>query len=411
MKTDQLWKRRRNNDGEYVYNSISSLKDLEYDFGTFIKEDGIHIYNEEFYRFIPNKENCKYERFIISPDLQRMSYNIYLKDPRYKFGLLIGSNEISLIPNGIDHDSVNVKEIITQNIYHDFRITIDNTQNSQIAYHYFKDKENCILIKNLFDDDDSINLQIREYQKNILQFDFLTLHLHSNKYNCSGLSIYGIPVSQILSIVETSMSFQHCQKLPEKYRYTQQQIDNCIEIFRLVQNKLKLDAKQTAQYLYDQYCDHLNIDLVKMNRGFKKYSNDYQKALEKNRNLYREMVTNQSLPIRWKSEYELFLLIKKEFTDAIYQYRNSKLLNLQSFDIFIPSKKIAFEFQGIQHYEPISFFGGEEAFNHRKNLDLQKKKICETNNIKLIYWKYDEPISKIILNNKLAGINQQENAD
>ncbi|MFJ5623995.1 hypothetical protein ACIQD3_14970 [Peribacillus loiseleuriae] len=46
----------------------------------------------------------------------------------------------------------------------------------------------------------------------------------------------------------------------------------------------------------------------------------------------------------------------------------------QSLDIYVPSQKTGFEYQGIQHFEPAAFFGGEEAFKHRVYLDELKKK-------------------------------------
>ena len=46
---------------------------------------------------------------------------------------------------------------------------------------------------------------------------------------------------------------------------------------------------------------------------------------------------------------------------------------------------VGFEYQGIQHQKPIEFFGGEEGFKKRKELDSKKKQLCDKNNCKLIY--------------------------
>ena len=51
------------------------------------------------------------------------------------------------------------------------------------------------------------------------------------------------------------------------------------------------------------------------------------------------------------------------------------------------------EFQGIQHYEPKSKFGGNKGLYQQKHNDLMKRKYCAEHNIKLIcipYW--DEQI-------------------
>ena len=68
-------------------------------------------------------------------------------------------------------------------------------------------------------------------------------------------------------------------------------------------------------------------------------------------------------------------------------------------------KKIAFEYQGEQHFKPISFFGGKIAYNKRKKLDLKKERICKKLNIKLIKFNYYESISIEAVINKLKKNN------
>lgn len=48
-----------------------------------------------------------------------------------------------------------------------------------------------------------------------------------------------------------------------------------------------------------------------------------------------------------------------------------------AFAYYAPSKKLAIEYQGIQHIEPIHFFGMEIAFQHRIKLDEIKQKSRE----------------------------------
>ncbi|WNS82208.1 hypothetical protein RRU94_15810 [Domibacillus sp. DTU_2020_1001157_1_SI_ALB_TIR_016] len=59
---------------------------------------------------------------------------------------------------------------------------------------------------------------------------------------------------------------------------------------------------------------------------------------------------------------------------------------------------VAFEFQGEQHYKPISYFGGREKFQRQIRSDQKKRKYCMENGIYLIiipHWNYDQ-IEKII---------------
>ena len=97
---------------------------------------------------------------------------------------------------------------------------------------------------------------------------------------------------------------------------------------------------------------------------------------------------------KWKHELTLFQMVRAEYPDTLYQYR-PQWLGRQSLDIYIPTRKTAIEYQGIQHYLPIDFFGGEEALTLRQELDRQKKQLCEENHVKLIIWPYDiEPTTE-----------------
>ena len=90
---------------------------------------------------------------------------------------------------------------------------------------------------------------------------------------------------------------------------------------------------------------------------------------------------------KWKQELTLFRTVRERCPDTLYQYR-PEWLGRQSLDIFIPSLQTAIEYQGIQHYHPVGFFGGEEALAERQELDRQKKRLCEENRVRLIEWPY-----------------------
>lgn len=104
---------------------------------------------------------------------------------------------------------------------------------------------------------------------------------------------------------------------------------------------------------------------------------------------------------KWKHELSLFHAVREKYPDTLYQYRPD-WLGRQSLDLYIPSLKTAIEYQGIQHYLPVGFFGGEEALTRRRELDLVKKQLCEHNNVRLIEWPYEtEPTAGNI--RKLLG--------
>ena len=65
-------------------------------------------------------------------------------------------------------------------------------------------------------------------------------------------------------------------------------------------------------------------------------------------------------------------------------------LDKQSLDFYLPKYNIAIECQGRQHFIPIDFFGGEDAFEYRKKLDKNKYDLCRKNNVKLFYINYND---------------------
>lgn len=69
-----------------------------------------------------------------------------------------------------------------------------------------------------------------------------------------------------------------------------------------------------------------------------------------------------------------------------------------SLDFYLPKYNVAIECQGIQHFQPIDHFGGEENLIKRQNRDKEKLKLCNENGIKLLYYanyKYNFPYEVI----------------
>lgn len=82
---------------------------------------------------------------------------------------------------------------------------------------------------------------------------------------------------------------------------------------------------------------------------------------------------------------------QKSFDGCVYH-------NKMQFDFFIPSKNVCIEYDGVQHFKPIDYFGGEESLKLQKDKDVIKNNFCRENNIKLIripYYSYRD-IEKIL---------------
>lgn len=112
--------------------------------------------------------------------------------------------------------------------------------------------------------------------------------------------------------------------------------------------------------------------------------------IKKAEDLYRVDIGMPKIGEGWISETELFYKLKTRFKEhKVVHHGNPKWLGRQHLDIFLPKLNIGIEYQGLQHYEPIDFFGGEEAFLKNQERDLRKKELCIKNNCYLIYVRKD----------------------
>jgi len=68
------------------------------------------------------------------------------------------------------------------------------------------------------------------------------------------------------------------------------------------------------------------------------------------------------------------------------------------FDFYLPEYNVCIEYDGIQHFKPISFFGGIGGFNNRKRNDNIKNRFCENNNIDLLRIPYDSDVFESLSN-------------
>lgn len=99
-------------------------------------------------------------------------------------------------------------------------------------------------------------------------------------------------------------------------------------------------------------------------------------------------------------------ILKYNDVNYILQYKFDDLKGVGnkklSYDFYIPSHNILIEFQGIQHYKPIDFFG-KDYFEIQKEHDERKLNYAKANNFKLILISYKDinSIEKILKYNKI----------
>jgi hypothetical protein len=99
-------------------------------------------------------------------------------------------------------------------------------------------------------------------------------------------------------------------------------------------------------------------------------------------------------------DLELAYIPQKTFKGLKIKNRGNANL---SYDFFIPKYKCLIEYQGRQHYMPVSIFGGEEEFKYQVKRDEKKKNFAIKNGYNLISIPYTidkySSIKSYILNN------------
>lgn len=77
------------------------------------------------------------------------------------------------------------------------------------------------------------------------------------------------------------------------------------------------------------------------------------------------------------------------------QYSFSDCKNKQPlpFDFYIPSTNACIEYDGIQHFKPIEYFGGVDALKYIQRNDDIKTKYCLSRNIDLLRIRYDQDVN------------------
>ena len=104
------------------------------------------------------------------------------------------------------------------------------------------------------------------------------------------------------------------------------------------------------------------------------------------------------LPARgegWVSEIHLVRCIEAALpgVEIVRQARPPWLGGGQSLDILISSFGVAIEYQGEQHYVALEHWGGEAGLSGRRELDERKRDACLRAGIRLVEWRYDEPVT------------------
>lgn len=102
----------------------------------------------------------------------------------------------------------------------------------------------------------------------------------------------------------------------------------------------------------------------------------------------------QGCPICTESKGEKIIRLLFELNRINFiqykKFKSDKYKTTFEFDFYLQDHNILIEYDGIQHFESVEYFGGEDSLTKCQIRDGIKNKYCKENDIKLIRIRYDE---------------------
>lgn len=145
-----------------------------------------------------------------------------------------------------------------------------------------------------------------------------------------------------------------------------------------------------ASMLADQlvWDKHLRVPLIPTYSGYwLQQTIRYRliKLLRDAENMARQSAGMRPVGEEWISEANMVEHLRVAFpSETIKTQASPPWLAKQRFDAYFPDHKVAVEYQGAQHSQPVEYFGGEDAFARQQERDERKRRACAENGIRLI---------------------------
>jgi hypothetical protein len=105
----------------------------------------------------------------------------------------------------------------------------------------------------------------------------------------------------------------------------------------------------------------------------------------------------------WVSEMNLFRIVQSLYPEHEVIHQGSPdWLGRQRFDVYVPNLKLALEYNGQQHYFPISHFGGQEGLEATQKRDKKKRAKARKAGVSIIEFRYDETITPASVKKRIS---------
>jgi hypothetical protein len=125
----------------------------------------------------------------------------------------------------------------------------------------------------------------------------------------------------------------------------------------------------------------------------------------------RDLLSIPHIGEGWVSERELLNMVKGIFPrNEVVHQASPEWLGRQRLDVFVPELRMAIEYQGRQHYEPVPFFGGEGGFRQTQERDRLKLRLCSENGVAVVFFRYDEIITRELVESRIRGALKSKSA-
>jgi len=114
-------------------------------------------------------------------------------------------------------------------------------------------------------------------------------------------------------------------------------------------------------------------------------------------NLLRTQLGIPAVGEGWVSETQLYKRLAEEFPETpVVQHGSPPWLGRQHLDMWFPDWRVAVEYHGKQHFEPVEFFGGEEAFKDTQERDARKERLCKQHSVALFVVTEEDGVDDLI---------------
>lgn len=284
--------------------------------------------------------------------------------------------------------------------YKDIQTSLKDYKDTISNYLFYPDDESkkAFALKKLFEtsgldtvissnikNDSSVNHLVRLGDKR----KHLAYSLINGSFNASQFIILGVKLIKLIASTEYAIK----NRMWDVNGYNLHSYFSKEEVYPREIEYLKdyygISDGELFWFLKKEYLDVLDSP-KQYNVGSANFS-DFQELMD---DILLDFGYYESHPSKWKNEFSLYRFIKDYVPDTVFQAQPT-WLRPQSLDIFIESKSIGIEYQGIQHFQPIDYFGGEEGYLEIVQRDEKKKQICKEQGVQLLYWNYQEEVTKL----------------